>query len=130
VPVTFDVKSDGSEVLSVGSDDPLTYQTGSIGPISSVVLEAATQIQGQASWSNVTVNFYKGGSLIQSISPSSGPSVNTSSSSTTADQTMTITPTDPSCDEVLIAAAMQMTSTGTNSPSSTAMFCNVFVNGS
>jgi hypothetical protein len=131
VPIALDVTSDGSESLSVASNAPLTYQTGSIGPISSVVLEAAVQTNATSSWSNVTVTFLKNGSVREVDSIGNGPQVNTvsSGSANVADQTLTVTPSAPDDDEAIVSGVMRMTSPGINYPASQAMFCNIFVKG-
>jgi hypothetical protein len=131
VPIQFDVKSDGTEDLVVGSSDPVTYQTSPIGCISSVVLEADVQTNAEASWSNVTVEFLRSGSVVETDNPTSAPDVNTigSSSSTMEDQQMTITPTATNCDETIVTGTMRLRSPGISYPSSTAMFCNIFVTG-
>lgn len=131
VPISFDVTSGGNETLNVGEDDPLTYQTGAIGPITSVVLEAAVQTNAIASWSDVTVEFLQNGSVIETDSIANGPQVDTvnSGSSNVADQICTIIPSSPNADEVVVAGTMRMASPGINSPAPQAMFCNVFVNG-
>lgn len=131
VPVSFDVTSQGNEVLTVGSDAPLTYQTGDIGPITSVVLEAAVQTNAIASWSSVSVEFLQNGSPIEVDSCAGGPQVNTvnSGGANVQDQIMTIVPTAANADEVKVTGIMRMRSPGINYPSGQGMFCNIFVNG-
>ena len=112
VPVEFDVKSDGSESLYVDNQSALTYQTGDIGSISSVVLEAAVQTNAEAKWSDVTVEFLRNGVVVETVDPSSGPDVNTISagSSNVADQTLTITPSASNDDEAIVTGSMTMRS--------------------
>jgi hypothetical protein len=131
VPVSFEVASAGNETLNVANADPLTYQTDSIGPISSVVLEAAVQTNAEASWSNVSVEFLQNGSVVEVDNFANGPQVNTvdSGSSNVADQTLTVTPSSPNDDEVIVTGAMRLASPGISYPASQAMFCNIFVNG-
>jgi len=131
VPISFDVTSGGSETLNVEGESPLSYQTASIGPISSVVLEAAVQTNAIADWSNVSVEFLKNGSVVETDNFSVGPQVDTvnAGSANIADQTLTVTPSSPDDDEVLVTGVMRMASPGINFPAAQAMFCNVFVNG-
>ena len=131
VSVAFDVKSDGSEALTVGENGPLTYQTDAIGPISSVVLEAAIQTTAETKWSDVSVEFLKNGSLVETDNAASGVDVNNiGGSATTADQTLTITPTATDCDEAIVLGTLRMQSPGISYPAGTAMYANIFVNGS
>jgi hypothetical protein len=131
VPITFDVTSDGSETLNVGNNSPLTNQTDSIGPISSVVIEAAVQTNATAKWGGISVEFLKNGSVVETDTFASGPQVDTTTSgaSNVADQTLTVTPSAPDDDEVIVTGIMRMTSPGISYPAAQAMFCNVFVKG-
>jgi len=127
----LDAKSDGTEILNVGTQDSLTYQAAAIGSITSVVLEAAVTTNAEASWSNVTVEFLKSGSVVETDTPTSAPDANTinSGSSNVADQTIKFTPTAQNCDEAIVLGSIRLRSPGNNYPGSTAMFCNAFVNG-
>jgi hypothetical protein len=131
VSVSFEVMSDGNETLNVGNSSSLTYETGGIGPISSVTLEAAVQVNATASWSNVNVEFLRNGAIVETDSFNTGPQVSTVNSghSNVEDQTLTVTPSAPNDDEALITGVMRMTAPGINLPAPQAMFCNIFVNG-
>jgi hypothetical protein len=77
---------------------------------------------GDAKWSNLTIEFLRQGSVVETINLSSGPDANTinSGSSNVADQTLTVTPSASNDDEAIVMGVMRLRSPGSS---------NVFVNG-
>lgn len=132
VPVSFDDQASGNETLTVASQSPLSYAGAAMGDVSSVVIEAATQIPAQVQWSSLDVEFLQNGSVVQNINIGNGPNVNTinTPSFPVADQTMTVTPQYSNCDQVIVTGNFRMQSPGINAPPATAMYANVFVTGS
>jgi hypothetical protein len=130
-PIVFDAAANGDESLSVEDLPELGYTGAAMGDVSSVIIEAAVQIPAETSWSNITVEFWKGGSDVENISIPVGPDVNTidTPSSPVASQIMVVVPSTPDCDQVIVAGSLRMRSPGIQYPASNAMFGNVFVMG-
>jgi hypothetical protein len=132
VPVGFTGASNGNETLEVGENAPISYAGDSFDSISSVEFQAAVTVPASASWSNIRVQFYDGSVLVDTESPSTGPSVNTISTPSTpqAEQVLTISPPAGSTiTNVAVSGTMRMTAPAGTSLGSSSMFCNIFVNG-
>jgi hypothetical protein len=131
VPVSFVADSDGYESLEVSTNDPVTYNGDSIGPIGSVVFQAAVTEQGSAEWSDISVDFYSGSTLVETDSAMQGPEANTTDTPSTPqkEQLMTVTPSASDITSVKIAGEIQLTAPAGSTPGPTGMFCNVFIFG-
>ena len=123
--------SDGNESLIVGSAAPMSYSGDSFGTIASVQLQAAVEIPAEAAWSDVSLNFYSDGSLVETDNLGVGPAVNTinTPNSPQAEQVLTFFPSHQS-DKVVVTANFRMSAPGTSNPGPIDMFGNIFINGS
>jgi hypothetical protein len=130
--VNFTAGTNGSESLTVGSASPVDYTGDSIDTISAVDIQAAVTVPAEASWSDITVEFYNGSTLEQTVDPTSGPSVNTTGtpSSPQQEQILTVTPSESGITSVSVSGTMRMTAGSGVVPGSTGMFCNIYILGS
>lgn len=130
--VNFTASTNGSESLTVGSASPVDYDGDSIDSISAVDIQAAVTVPAEAMWSDITVKFYNGGTLEETIDPPSGPSVNTTNtpSSPQQEQILTVTPDESGITSVSVSGTMRMIAPSTTTPGSTGMFCNIYILGS
>jgi hypothetical protein len=131
-PVVFDASANGDETLSVEDLPSLSYNAAAIGSISSVVIEAAVEVPAETKWSDITVQFYQGGTDVENLSLSAGPDVNTinTPNAPVASQILTVFPSNPNCDRVVVAASLRMQSPGNHYPPSNGMFGNIYIMGS
>jgi hypothetical protein len=131
INVQFTGDSSGQESMAVGSDAPIAYSGDSSGAISSVVFQAGVMIPAEAKFSDITVQFWSGTTLRETVSFASGPDANTMNTPATpqAEQILTVTPTFSDCNKVRISATERLRAPAGTFPSSTNMFCDVFVYG-
>jgi hypothetical protein len=90
---------------------PISFSQASAGPIERVELRALTQAAATARWSNVCIEFYRGGVLMDSYSAEYGPSVDTvgETSNATAESVLVVTPDGTDYDQVVISGMVRMT---------------------
>jgi hypothetical protein len=121
----------GSDTLSVDSAGEISYTGSGSQSIGSVKIRAGAQVPGVVSWTNLTIEFYQGSTMADSLTVSQGPAVDTtpSSSSGTAEQILTVTPASSSTayTRVTVVGTIRMQTPAGSMPGPDDLFCQVFV---
>jgi hypothetical protein len=119
-----------ADTLSVANaiTNPISYSQTTYGAISAVQIEAGVQINAAAAFSDLIVQFYKNGSLIETFTQSAGPSVDTSTASDpVAAQVLIVTPTNSDNDKVVITGKVQLQAPDGTFPDVDDIFAQIFV---
>jgi hypothetical protein len=127
--VMFRGAAGGAESLAVGSGPFLSASTATFGSVGSVDIVATVYITSEVKWSNVTVRFYRAGSLQEIDSVGAGPDVNTTNTPSTpeAQQVLTVTPAVSGCDRVIVTGSLRMTAPAGTNPTASDMSANILV---
>lgn len=108
--------------------DPLYYSLKTYGAMRAVLVIAGVQTNASAAFTNLVVQYYKGGTLIEAFDLAAGPSVDTTSaSSPVAEQVLTVTPNNSDNDEVFVGGSFQMTAPNGTFPDVDDIFGQIFV---
>jgi len=131
ISVEFNLKPGGGAAgvtWKVGTTT-LTYTQSTYGKIAALHIYAAVQQPASASWRNLSVKFYKGGSQTDSFSLRNGPAVDTTSPGSPAarEQILTVTPAASDNDQVIISASIKLTDPSTVLPSVDDLLAQIYV---
>jgi hypothetical protein len=106
--VTFDANlSTGVTHLSAG-DSSLTFNGQSGGTIGSVRIRAASQTNGSVEWSGVSILFWSGNHVVETVNAGSVFADATQSLTGAAEQVVVVTPGSTSCNRVTVTGSLHM----------------------
>lgn len=130
-PFAFDSDmAGGSNSLDVASAGAISYDTGGSQSIGSVIVRAGIQTIGVATWNNVTIAFYQGSTLADTLTLD-GPAVDTTpaNSPDEAEQILLVTPDSSSTPytRVTVSGSIQMQTPAGVLPGPDDLFCQVFI---
>lgn len=121
----------GSDTLNVAGAGDVAFSGPGTQNVGSVMIRAGARTAGVAAWTNLTVEFYQGGTMVDSLTVSQGPAVDTTSaaSSGTAEQIMTVTPASSTSayTRVTVVGTIRMQTPAGTIPGPSDLLCQVFV---
>ena len=129
VPVELDVGAGSGDTLSVGGAfSDVAYTGQSYGDISEIFVEASVDLNAAVRWSDLHVDFKLGGAIVDTYSASSGPSVDTTTSSTlSATEVRRIVPASRA-DSAVITGMVRMSFDAGTYPGPSDLLAAVLVN--
>ncbi len=132
VSFTATLGSTNTAQFSVGGAGTTYYSGGSATAISEVDIRAAVAGPDMAmSWSNLSVAFYQGSSLVETVSLGNDVAVSTIGSQTwdPAEMIAQITPTQSNCDKVVVTGSIRLQAAAGTYPGPNDIFGQVFIHG-
>jgi hypothetical protein len=112
VSVRFDANlATGSASLEAGPEggDPVAYAGVSGGTIGSVVIRAGARVAGEVAWSELSITFWRGDEMAESVSLDATCVANPDDSSTGSElESISVTPTDTTYTRVSVTGSLQM----------------------
>jgi hypothetical protein len=117
----------GTDTLTVDGS-AITYSDASSGTVNSVEVRVGADVPAQVSLNDIFVGFYQGGAFQEGDSIP-GLSVDTTdpSSSGTAEDVATVTPSSAGNDEVVVSGTLRMIAPDGTYPGPTDIFCQAFI---
>jgi len=107
---------------------PITYSLTTYGTVSEVQVVAGVQINASSAVTDLIIQFYKGGTLIETFNLTAGPSVDTTTASNpVAAQVLAVTPAASNNDQVVVSGNVQMQAPAGTYPNVDDIFVQVFI---
>ena len=95
-------------ITDISNNTYTANYSGLSGTIQKVMLRSAVEATGHAEWSYCTVNFFSGGTCVESLYSGSPTMIDTNSTAyTAADQTLTVTPSSSSFTKVVVTGQVE-----------------------
>lgn len=110
---------------------PISYSLTTYGAIAQIQVIAGVQINASSAVTALVIQFYKGGSLIETFNLTAGPAVDTTSASNpVAAEVVAVTPAASNNDQVVVSGNIRMQAPAGTYPDVDDIFVQVFIQAS